>query len=91
MITLANCAFDMIEMGIIGTYNIGSREGMTKSQFGLAVAEKMDLSTDTVSIGESNQIAGRAPRARDLRMDLTLIERALGQSMPLLSEEIRRL
>ena len=91
MITLANCVFEMIEMGIIGTYNIGSREGMTKSQFGLAVAQKMDLSTDNVSIGESNKIEGRAPRARDLRMDLTLIEKALGKSMPVLDEEIGRL
>jgi dTDP-4-dehydrorhamnose reductase len=74
-----------------GVYNLGCREGSSKADFGLAVARHSGLSTDTVTIGSSSAVAMRAPRPRDLRMEVSRIETALGRPMPSLAHEIARL
>ena len=67
------------------------REGKSKADFALAVAEHLGLSTKSATVGSSATIPGRAPRTKDLRMDVTRIERALDRAMPTLDQEIARL
>ena len=77
--------------GLAGVYNLGSRAGMSKLDFGLEVARRLGLSTESASPGDASAIPGRASRSADLRMDVTRIEAALGQTMPTLREEIAKL
>lgn len=91
MRTFAKFAIRLASVQASGVYNVGSRDGLSKADFGLAVAAHQDLPTDTVTIGLARNIKGRAPRASDLRMDVTRVEDVLGCRMPTLLEEITKL
>ncbi len=91
MASLAALIFEMIDKGLCGAFNLASREGMSKSDFGLAVAAHLGLSTASASIGNSTELPARAPRTLDLRLNVERIERALGHTMPTLQEEIAKL
>jgi len=76
---------------LIGVYNTGSRNGMSKSAFALAFAEELGLPTKNiynVKISEVDFI--KTYRPRDMRMDVSKIEKKMGIEMPLLSDEIKR-
>jgi len=84
---MMNC----IRRNLVGVYNLGSRNGMSKKDFALAVAARKRLPTENAKAGVSKAIPGRAPRPKDMRMDVGRIEEALGRKMPTLMEEIGRL
>lgn len=91
MATLAEVVLDLAGMGATGVFNLGCREGASKRDFGLGVARHLSLQTATAVNAVSTDLPGRAPRPRDLRMDVAKVEACLGRSMPTLSEEIARL
>lgn len=86
--TLADVIVVVAQSGLSGAYNVACRDGTSKADFGLAVARGADLSTETVTIGSSSSVETRAPRPRDLRMDPSKLEAALGKPMPTLAHEI---
>jgi dTDP-4-dehydrorhamnose reductase len=89
--TLASVAVDAVERGVSGVYNVGSRGGMSKLEFGLAVAAHLGLGTEVATAGLSTDRPGRAPRPRDLRMAVDSIEAVLQSSMPTTSDEVAKL
>jgi dTDP-4-dehydrorhamnose reductase len=89
--TLAACLWQLAISDYVGTCNLGSRDGLTKAEFGLAVAARKKLPLENVTIGQSSELPGRAPRALDLRMDVGRIEGVLGIKMPAALEEIEKL
>jgi dTDP-4-dehydrorhamnose reductase len=89
--TLASVLVEMVHKNLAGVFNIASRSGMSKADFGLGVAKHLGLQTSTATLATSAVIPGRAPRPSDLRMDPTKLEKALGRSMPTLAEEIAKL
>ncbi len=91
MKTLSALVMECLEAGVHGVFNLGSREGTSKLEFGLAVARHLGLPTDSASPGNSRDLPGRAPRAVDLRMSVARIEASLGRAMPTLHEEIQKL
>lgn len=91
MMTLAGLATELAESRLSGPFNAGSREGMSKADFGLAVAKRLGLSTQSATLGSSDSMPSRAPRGKDLRMDIGRIERALNRPMPTLQHEIELL
>jgi dTDP-4-dehydrorhamnose reductase len=91
MKTLSSMIFKILNSKYIGVINLGSREGMTKAEFGIEVAKHKGISTESVSFGKSNIMPGRAPRIHDLRLDVTLAESILNCSMPTLQQEIFKL
>lgn len=91
METMSSYIARMADLGITGVYNLGSRNGMSKKDFALAIADHKGLQTRTTSPAKSSEIAGRVPRPSDLRMDISRIELALGEKMPTLEEEIAKL
>lgn len=74
-----------------GVYNIGSRLGMSKAEFGFEIANHLGLKTDLVKVKESTKISGRSRRAIDMRVDSRKLERDLNYSMPTLIEEVKKL
>jgi dTDP-4-dehydrorhamnose reductase len=91
MQTVAQIVLEMLIQGNIGTFNLGSNEGMSKAQFGLAVVEHLGATTENIELGYSTAHIERAPRAHDLRMNIGRIEHTLGRSMPRLAEEIEKI
>lgn len=91
MRSLSAIITEMVGRNIFGTLNVGSRAGMSKRDFGHRVAQHLGLSTASAMDGVSSAVPGRAPRPRDLRLDVRRIEGALGRAMPTCDEEIRRL
>ncbi len=89
--TLGVTLCDLVDIQARNVVNLGSRQGFTKSQFGIETARHLNLSTAQVTHAPSTLDRSRAPRPGDTRLDLTRVESLLGRSMPTLREEIARL
>lgn len=89
--TLAECLRKLAVSDYVGACNLASRDGVTKAEFGLAVAIQKKLPLGNMTIGYSIGMSGRAPRSLDLRMETSHIEEILGAQMPTTLEEIRKL
>jgi len=89
--TLAEYLRKLAVSDYVGACNLGSRDGITKAEFGLAVAVQKKLSLENATIGHSTRLPGRAPRSHDLRMEVSRIEEILAAQMPATLEEIRKL
>jgi dTDP-4-dehydrorhamnose reductase len=89
--TLSAQIWELTLTGFKGTCNLGAREGISKAEFGLAVAAQKKLPLKNVTISDSGGISNRAPRSLDLRMDVAFVESILGSTMPTALEEIRKL
>ena len=91
MVTLSDMVTTAIGIRLTGTFNVGSRDGSTKLDFARAVARQQGLDPGLVRAGCSAEVATRAPRPHDVRMDVTHLEHALAITMPTLDEEIAKL
>lgn len=90
METVSSMLLEAVERDLVGRYNLGSREGMTKAETGIAITKHYGL-------GDVDLILDRMPenkwvkRPKDMRMDVSKIGKALGREMPTLKEEIKKL
>ena len=91
MATFASLLALAVSTGLSGVYNVGCRSGASKAAFGMAVARHLSLTTNSVTLGRSRGVPGRAPRPLDLRMDVSRLEMALGRPMPMLDDEVAKL
>ncbi len=89
--TLAKLVCELALSGTTGVYNLGCRDGVSKRDFALFVAQHLGLDTRSTTDGCSTSLPGRAPRARDLRLNVNRLEARLGRPMPTLGEEIAKL
>lgn len=91
MSTLSGLVLEAATRGLSGVYNLGCREGASKSSFARMVARRLGLSTASAVDGISAALPGRARRPRDLRLRVNRIEAALGRRMPTLEDEVAKL
>jgi len=76
----------------VGIYNLGSHNGMSKADFDFAFAECLKLPTDIMSRIKTSQASFlKAYRPKDMRMDSTKFESALGVKLPNLADLIQQL
>lgn len=71
-----------------GTFNIGSKEGMTKLDFVLKFAKILQLSVNSIKPISSVNLKLEAKRALDMRMDVNYFETVYGMKLPSLDDEI---
>lgn len=77
---------------IPGTFNLGSKSGLSKAQFIFEFANIMKLRTNKVTLTRVGEMAMRTARPKDMRMDSSKIEFALPElTTPTLIDEIKRL
>jgi dTDP-4-dehydrorhamnose reductase len=89
MHTLVKMIERVIENRPVGVFNLGSRGGMSKADFDFLLANKISLSTATMSRVKSDQADFlKAYRPKDMRMDCTLFEKTFGIKLPYLVDEI---
>lgn len=88
--TLCVTLLDVLSKKPEGIFNLGSREGMSKADFNLLLAERLNLPTvSMVRVKRADCDFFKAYRPGDMRMDCSLIENALGITLPMLHEEIK--
>ena len=89
--TAADTVVDLLRRDARGIFNLGCRGGMSKADFAFAVARHLDLDSSVITVGRSADLPGRAPRPKDMRMDVGALEAFLGHGMPTLLDEIHKL
>ena len=89
--TLANVLIEVTERSLIGVFNAGSHDGISKAEFGLSIAKSLGVSTRFIDIGTSDRIMGRAPRPHDMRLNVRRLEEAMGWHFSTLQEELSKL
>jgi dTDP-4-dehydrorhamnose reductase len=79
----------VVQKKLIGIYNLGSRNGMSKADFDFAFAKYLELPTNTMMrINSSQATFLKAYRPKDMRMDSSKFENALGLKLPNLEDLI---
>lgn len=68
--------------GIVGTYNVGSRDSLTKFEFGRKVYQLVGADSTTLTPGNPSSWKIEGTQARDLSMLSTRLEQALSLSIP---------
>lgn len=72
-----------------GTFNLGSREGLSKADFAFAFAEALALPTRQLRRSQSAEMAElKAYRPKDMRMDSRRFEQEMNLLLPTLADEI---
>jgi dTDP-4-dehydrorhamnose reductase len=73
-----------------GTYNVGCRNSIFKSDFALALAAELGLSTSSAKVGALSDIILKARRPLDMTLNVRKLEDALGIQCPDIHEEINK-
>jgi len=91
METIGNILCTVIEYSLQGTYNLSSREGLSKRDFAHSVLDTFKLPKTNFVDSTLEEGALKAKRPFDMRMDPSRLEKALSLTMPTLEEEISKL
>lgn len=86
--TLARMIERVVANPVEGTFNLGSREGMSKCDFAYQLAEAFKLPLALLARTTSSSVTFKAYRPKDMRMDVSLFEKIFAQKLPTLGEEI---
>ena len=86
---------EMLEIVIVkrknGTFNLGSREGMSKAEFAFYLAKVLGLPVKKMTKGGIGTVNLTANRAKDMRMDSSSFEEVFEVELPTLRQEIETL
>jgi dTDP-4-dehydrorhamnose reductase len=91
MVTLSECLYIVASNPIPGVFNLGCRDGMTKRDFAMYLANIFNLPTGNVTNVKSSDSDLKAYRPFDMRMDVRLFETTFGITLPDLKSEIKKL
>ena len=81
----------VIKNPIKGTYNLGSRDSISKASFGLKFAERLSLSTKFITIGSFEKGTLKAKRPKDMSMDINHFERTFQQRLATIDDSINKI
>lgn len=91
MTTLAKMIDRVVRQRHVGTFNLGSRGGMSKAEFAFQIAECFGFETGSMTRDVSTSMAFKAYRPSDMRMDCRRFEETFGVELPTLLDEVRAL
>ncbi|MDA7541817.1 SDR family oxidoreductase [Gammaproteobacteria bacterium] len=81
----------VVKKNLLGTYNLGSRNGMSKADFDFVFAEYLDLSTNNMNrIGIGDATFFKAYRPKDMRTDVSKFEKSCNIQLPELNDIIKQ-
>jgi dTDP-4-dehydrorhamnose reductase len=86
--TLCNFIESVMRRELEGTYNIGCRDALSKADFAIALAQKLNLDFRHARIAEYVPSSCTATRPYDMTMNVNKIELLLNIKCPLFQEEI---
>ena len=73
-----------------GTFNFGTRDGISKADFAFELAHQLGLSTDNMQIGSLAERKLRAKRPLDMRLNSSRFETTFHASSPTMSDQIKK-
>jgi dTDP-4-dehydrorhamnose reductase len=79
---------DLIELKVTGVFNVGARAPCTKYEFGLELAEAMELPSDNLIPGSLRDFESDVKRSHDLSLDVSKIK-ALGIFLPTYQDSLQ--
>jgi dTDP-4-dehydrorhamnose reductase len=88
--TLSKILFKFCQTKLIGTYNVGSKNIISKGKFILLFSKKLKLINKNLVIKEYKLKKKLAPRPLFMGMDVSKIERKLNIDLPKIENEIRK-
>jgi dTDP-4-dehydrorhamnose reductase len=91
LVTLSAWVATIVGDRLTGTYNLGSRDGMSKYDFAVAIAANHGYPPERIHPVVSESMPGRAPRPADMRLDVAAFESAASTRLPTLTEEVVRI
>lgn len=90
METLCKLISLVLRSNLSGVYNLGAREGLSKAEFAYSFANAIETNSSlmtTCSVSDVNFV--KAYRPKDMRMNVSRFESAMGILLPTLQEEIK--
>lgn len=75
---------------LIGTYNVGCHDGISKADFALALAAELGLPIASAKVAAFSSTTLKAPRPLDMTLNVRKLEDALGIKCPDIREEISK-
>ena len=89
MSTLTEMIALVISKELIGTYNLGSKQGLSKANFAFEFAEALGLDTAYMTRAKIADIDFvKTYRPKDMRLDVSKFEQTLEVVLPTLQQEI---
>lgn len=77
-----------VERGLKGTYNCACHDSWTKFEFGQRLADTFDLNPGHIVPVKISEAGLRARRGKNLSLDVTMLEQALGEKLPSMTESL---
>lgn len=87
---LASLIAQAIDSKLSGVFNLGSRDGLSKADFGLGLAAELGLGKANIRLGSVADAGLKAPRPADMRMNCNRFENQAGIELSTIAETIRR-
>lgn len=86
------CAFVnlAIERKSLGTFNVGTSDGISKAEYGLKLGSRLCLDTDSIRLGSVKELDLKARRPLDMRMISNRFQDEFAVSAPSMSTEINK-
>lgn len=79
----------VISKELIGTYNLGSKQGLSKADFAFEFANMLGFNTNNMIRAKVSNISFvKTYRPKDMRLDVSKFEQTLGVVLPTLQQEI---
>jgi len=77
------------EKKIIGVFNVGCRDAISKSEFAKTLALMADVSFKSARYGSVEEIQFRAQRPKNMSLEISLFEKTFEVDLPYIKEEIK--
>ncbi|PPR79213.1 MAG: dTDP-4-dehydrorhamnose reductase [Alphaproteobacteria bacterium MarineAlpha2_Bin1] len=85
---LAKILINSLKVDLTGVFNIGSAGEITKADFIIDLAKKVNLSSDLMRKVSYQSFNNTIPRPNDMRMDISLLSKSLNFSFPSVEHSI---
>lgn len=85
---LSEIVLELLERDVHGIYHAGSRDSLSKYDFGVMIAQQFGFDEKLVRPAYAESTA---PRSDDLRLNVSRLSQALGRSLPSAAEGVQRL
>jgi dTDP-4-dehydrorhamnose reductase len=86
---LASIMLDLLKKNARGIFHVASRDHLSKYEFGVAIAKQFGLNEDLIQPTATTETT--APRALNLALRTTRVEKMLGMRIPTIAEGIEKL
>jgi dTDP-4-dehydrorhamnose reductase len=88
---LADAIFDLVDRGGAGLVNVAADERLSKYEFALRTAEVFGLPAGKVYAASVERASLRAPRPKDMSLDVERAAALLGRRLPMVRDGLLRL